>query len=501
MFSQRFRSTGRLVALALMLGLTSSLMLGCGSEDVPTTSVGAGADGGGDADGDGGSLQHLIEAGGEHYTGDLDTMRKRGIIRALVVYSRTDFFLDQGRARGIQHDFLIQFENQLNAGISKPEDKIQVRFLPVTFDQLIPALNGGLGDIAAAFLTLTDERKALVDFAASQRLLVDEIVVSHASAGELQSLDDLAGKQVYVLRNSSYAEHLRKLNAQFAERNLAPIQVTEGESHLLSEDILEMVNAGIVPMTVVDGYRAELWAKVMPNLRLHTELKLSEKKNVGWAYRKNSPKLKAELDRFIASKGKGSMVGNMLFGEYFSKTAWIRNPKNNSDKLEKYLPLFRKYAEKYDHPPLALAAQAYQESALDPNAKSHAGAVGLMQLLPSTAADKNVGIKDISSVEANIHAGAKYMAFLRDRYFSDAALKPIDRRALTLAAYNAGPAKMRKVRALAEEMGLNPNVWANNVEVATARLVGREPVTYVANILKYQTAYQLAERLRAQRDD
>lgn len=460
------------------------LLSACGSEDAEVS----------DPDGLN-ELAGQVGYVGESHFGDLSDIRSRGVIRALVTYSRTDFFLDQGQSRGIQRDFLDQFEKQLNAGVSKAENKVHVRYLPVTFDQLIPSLNAGLGDVAAAFLTVTDERKEVVDFIPSPRLSIDEIVVSHEDVDDLSSLDDLAGREVYVLRNSSYAEHLRKLSDEMEERGLDAIKVVEGDSSLLSEDILELVNAGIVPITVVDNYRAELWAKVMPDLRLHEDLAVAQGNKIGWAVRKNSPQLKQELTRFFAKKGKGSLVGNMLFNEYFTNVEWIKDPDKNDDKLEDYLPLFERYGKQYDFDPLALAAQAYQESRLNPKAKSHAGAVGLMQLLPSTAADKNVDIPNISSDENNVHAGTKYMAFLRERYFSDPVIKAVDKKALTLAAYNAGPAKVRKMRALAEKMGLDPNVWSNNVEIAAGRLVGREPVTYVNNIQKYYVAYKLSEQL------
>ncbi len=447
------------------------------------------------------SLLELIESVGEVRFGDLEAIRERGVLRALVTYSRTDFFLDHGRIRGIQADFLREFEKQLNAGIEDPTRRTRVHFLPVAFDQLIPALNAGLGDVAAAFLTLTPERLQMVDFAASRRMTVDEIVVSHQAAPALGGLEDLAGREVYVLRNSSYAEHLRKLNDGFRERGLAPVAVVEADPLLLSEDILEMVNAGIVDVTVVDSYRAELWARVLPALVLHHDLRLAEGNAVGWAVRETSPRLKAELESFITAKGKGSLIGNILFREYFENTQWIEDPtEGERRRVERYFALFREYGERYGFDELMLAAVAFQESGLRHDRRSHRGAVGIMQLLPTTAADPNVGIPDISDVEDNIHAGTRYLAFLRDRYFADPAITEADRRALTWAAYNAGPAKVRRMRALAAELGLDPDVWFGNVEVAAGRIVGRETVTYVANIQKYYVAYQLARRVRAAKD-
>ncbi len=141
-----------------------------------------------------------------------------------------------------------------------------------------------------------------------------------------------------------------------------------------------------------------------------------------------------------------------------------------------------------------LAALAYQESGLDQSVRSNAGAVGIMQVLPSTAADPNVGIPDITTMENNIHAGTKYLRFLRDRYFSDPAVDDFNQTLFSFASYNAGPARVRQLREEASRTGLDPNVWFGNVEHVAAKRVGRETVQYVSNIAKYYVAYKLSKR-------
>jgi membrane-bound lytic murein transglycosylase MltF len=190
-------------------------------------------------------------------------------------------------------------------------------------------------------------------------------------------------------------------------------------------------------------------------------------------------------------------LGNVLFTRYYENTRWIQNPLSESarDRLEKYHTLFQKYANEYKFDWLLVAALAFQESRLNPKKKSPRGAVGLMQIKPSTAKDKNIRIKDINKVDNNVHAGVKYLAFLRDRYFSSPKIEPGSRDHFTLAAYNAGPAKVRKMRAKAEEMGLDPNVWFRNVERAAQQMVGSETTRYVANIYKYYLAYTLLNNL------
>jgi membrane-bound lytic murein transglycosylase MltF len=152
---------------------------------------------------------------------------------------------------------------------------------------------------------------------------------------------------------------------------------------------------------------------------------------------------------------------------------------------------FKHYAEQYDFDYLIMAAQAYQESGLDQSKKSHAGAIGVMQLLPSTAADRNVNISEIQKLENNIHAGTKYMRFIINRYFKDEPMDDVNKMLFAFAAYNAGPAKVIKLRKKTAAMGLNPNLWFHNVEVAAAKVIGRETVQYVSNIYKYYLAYRM----------
>ena len=433
----------------------------------------------------------------EKFTGDLPEMRKRKRIRALVTYSKTDFFFHQGGAMGVQTEFLREYEKFLNKGVKRAEDRIHITFLPVRFSELLPALQQGKGDIAAAFLTITPQREKEVNFASGGKLKVGELVVTNKAVKPLENIEDLAGKTVYVLNQSSYVEHLRHLNETFRQKKLAPIRIEQADPNLLSEDILELVNSGVVAITVVDDYKARLWEQVLPDIRVHENLKVTEANTIGWATRKDNKALIRSLDAFALKIRKGTLLGNMLFKRYYRDTGWINNPVSKEElrKLEAFVALFRKYAERYDFDHLALLAQAYQESGLDHAKKSHRGAVGIMQLLPSTAADANVNIGNIRNLENNIHAGTKYLAFIRDRYFNDAAINTENRLALTWAAYNAGPARVQKMRDKAKKMGLDPDIWFSNVELAAGKMTGRETVQYVANIYKYYVAYKLASQV------
>jgi len=221
-----------------------------------------------------------------------------------------------------------------------------------------------------------------------------------------------------------------------------------------------------------------------------------------WAFRKDSPQLAAEVNAFIRANRKGTLMGNILFKRYLKNTKWVTHALSSSAiaKFNASIDLFRRYGEQYDFDHLMLAALGYQESRLDQSVRSGAGAVGVMQLLRSTASDPNVGIPNIDELEPNIHAGTKYLRFLRDRYFEDAAMSEVNKTLFTFASYNAGPARIRGLRAKAEAAGLDPNVWFNNVEVIASREIGRETVQYVSNIYKYYIAYRQTERHREQKE-
>jgi len=443
-------------------------------------------------------------------TGDLSEMREARMIRALVTYNKTGFFLDGGAVHGFEVELLKQYEKFLNEGVKKENERIHIFVIPVAFKDLGQALRGGLGDLVAAGATVTPFRQEYVNFSIPYLKNIDELVVSHASAGDINSIKDLAGRKVHVLTGSSYAGHLAELNARFENQGLAPVEIVEPGAYLQTEDILEMVSAGIVKLAIADSHLADAWAQVLPNLRVHHDVSINSGGEIAWAVRKENPELLESLNTFLREHRKGTLLGNIFFKRYFQDTKWIGNPlaEGERKKLQDLLEVFARYSDEHGFDWAAIAAQGYQESRLDQNVRSAAGAIGIMQLLPSTAADPNVGIPDISTIENNVKAGVKYMAFLRDRYFSDPAIPPEDQVYFAFAAYNAGPARVRQLRDKASTMGLDPNRWFDNVERAAMIVVGRETVRYVANIYKYYVAYRLIvdqvverERQRAEAHD
>jgi membrane-bound lytic murein transglycosylase MltF len=429
----------------------------------------------------------------EPFHGDFEAMVDEREIRVLVTYSKTNFFLDGGTQRGITAEALREFESALNKELKLGRRPLHVAAIPVLRDQLIPYLEEGRGDMAIASLTITPERERRVDFSLPVARDIRELVVTGPRSPEITTIDGLAGKRIFVRPSSSYRESLDVLNASFRERGLEEIQIAAASEYLETEDLLEMVNAGLIKITIADGYLASFWSQVLPNIVAREDLPIATGGNIGWALRRDATGLKEPVDRFVKTFHAGSLLGNTLINRYLKNTKFVKNALAGKDRerFAEMIHLFRKFGEQYDFDSLMIAAQAYQESRLDQSVVSRAGAIGVMQLLPSTAADKSVGIPDISTIENNIHAGTKYLRYIVDHYFDDPAIDEVNRTLFAFASYNAGPNRIRRLRAKAAEQGFSPNVWFRNVEVVVANEVGREPVQYVRNIFKYYTAYKL----------
>lgn len=426
------------------------------------------------------------------FTGDLDEIAERRFLRVLVAPSRTSFFFTESGPKGFDVELMRAFEKHLNKGVPASQ-RVRIAFVPVPYEDLLPLLKDGIGDVAAGGLTVLSSRRELVDFSDPYLRDVEEVVVHHRSVEGLRTMADLGGRIVTVRKDTSYGEHLRALADQQRSAGGPALEVREIGSYLATEDILEMVNAGIFKLTVSDRYLAEAWARVMPDLVVQTDLVVAEGGELAWAVRKETPNLLKKINEFVRMNRKGTLLGNILFTRYFERDRWLANPSEAAlgPKFRSLLTLFQKYGDRYDFDWLGIAAQGYRESGLDQAKKSSAGAVGVMQIKPSTAADKNVGVTGIEDVENNIHAGVKYMAFLRNRYFSGSELAPEDKVDFTLAAYNAGPSRIITLRRKAAEQGLDPDRWMGHVELVAAREVGREPVDYVRDIRAYWVAFAL----------
>ncbi len=439
------------------------------------------------------NMDHIMQP----QKGDLPDMINRRAIRVLTTYSKTFFFIDKGTQRGATHDLFIALEKDLNNQLAKEKKlkqkhlKVRIVFIPVTRDNLFKALNEGKGDIAAANLTITSSRQEQVAFTTPLYSDVKELLVSGPSSPDVKNLEQLSGKTVFVRRSSSYYESLQRLNARFAKASLPPVILQEAPEALEDEDLLEMLNAGLIPLIVVDRHKALFWKQVFPKIQVHENIVLRDGGSIAWAVRKDNPQLLAVLNNFVKNNRQGSTLGNMILLRYLKSATYVKNAAANRERAKflQMVEIFRKYGERYDVDWLLMAAQGYQESRLNQSVRSHVGAIGVMQVMPATGKELKVG--DIKKIDPNIHAGVKYMRWMIDHYYGDQPMTPLDKALFSFASYNAGPARIARLRTETQKRGFDPNIWFGNVENLAAEKIGAETVTYVSNIYKYYIAYRL----------
>jgi len=428
------------------------------------------------------------------WTGDFDQMIERRFIRALLPYSRTLYFNDKGRDRGISTDLVHEFERWINKKYAKRLNKrpLTIVIIPTTRDKLLPGVVTGMGDIAIGNLTVTEERLKVVDFVSPEgSSVMNELVVSGPTSPSITSVDDLSGRTVHVRKSSSYYESLNALNERFNNEGKPAAKLVLVPDALEDEDMMEMLNAGLLEIIVVDDWKAQMWAQILPKIKVNEQAAVRKGGKVGTAIRKESPKLEAEILSFYQSFLKKQDFASYRLKQYMSRIKQIKNSTGTSElkRFEEAVTLFEKYGQLYSFDPLMLAAQGFQESQLNQNAKSHMGAIGVMQVMPDTGRELNVG--DISIIEPNIHAGARYLDNLMRKNFPDANFTQNNRALFAFASYNCGPGNVSKMRKEAVKLGLDPDMWFNNVEIVTAQKIGMETTTYVRNIFKYYVSYRL----------
>ncbi len=426
-------------------------------------------------------------------TGDLDEMAKARAIRALVIVNPIGFFYRAGHPQGIQYEALEEFQKFANMKLKTGKLPVKVVFLPMRPDQLEAALTQGLGDMIAQGVVITPEREQRVAFSVPIQKDVSQVIVTGAALGSISSFDGLAGTPIYVNPLTTAYENLRKISDERQKAGKSPLDVRAADKNLFDDDLIEMVNAGLIPATVTTQGRAELWAQVLPNIKAHSDLAVATGIDVGWVMRKSNPQLKQLVDEFVETHAVGTAFGNTLLRRYLQNTKWIKNSISTEElkKFNDYAQYFKKYAAEYNFDYLMLAAQGYQESLLDQNRKSHVGAVGIMQVMPKLAAANPINVPGVNDADGNIHAGAKMLRNIADTYFNDPGIDPLNKTLFTFASYNAGPNRIVRLRKKAQADGLDPNVWFGNVELEVAKEVGQETVNYVSNIYKYYVAYKL----------
>jgi len=431
-------------------------------------------------------------------TGDLDEMVKQRNIRALVILNPIGFFYDQGLPRGVMYEALEEFQKFANQKLNTGKLNVEVTFLPMRPDQIEAALTEGVGDMIASGIVVTSEREKRVAFSTPIQTDVTQIIVTGKSYPTISTLADLGGKEVYANPLTTYYENLQKANVQLQKANKTPMVIKAADKNLTDDDLVQMVNAGLIPATVTTKQRADLWSQVLKQIQPHPDLVIASGTQLAWVMRKDNPRLKQLVDEFLSSHSVGSSFGNTLLRRYLQNTKWVTN-STSAEKMKKFqanLELCQKYAGEYNFDYLMIAAQGYQESLLDQSKKNPSGAVGIMQVIPKNAAASPINIPNVNTADGNIHAGVKMLRNIADTYFNDPKIDPVNKTLFVFASYNAGPNRIVRLRKEAADSGLDPNVWFNNVELVAAKDIGQETVTYVSNIYKYYVAYKLALQQR-----
>jgi len=421
---------------------------------------------------------------------DFDEVKKRGSLRVLSRNNAVSYFLYKGVQRGFDYDILALFakEHGLRLELVVPENS----------SDLIPWLLEGEGDVIAASMTVTPERQAQVWFGPLYNV-VDEVVVQRASDPPIASLADLRGKTVHVRPSSSYRKTLDGLKAEHG------FQIADAPEHQETEDLIGDVAEGKVPLTVADSTIASVEDAFRDDISIGVAV--AANKEIAIAARPDAPLLQKALSAFVTKhvkrdetgKLRGSTDYNVLKKQYFENARRAQEATTDfkeTGKLSPYDDLIRQYSSTYGLDWRLMAAQAYQESRFNPDAKSWVGALGLFQVMPKTGAE--MGFMKLTDPAEGTHAGIRYMAQLIDSFDKSIPFK--HRVRFALASYNAGRGHVEDARRLAKEQGLNPNKWFKNVETTMLQLEdpkvhrhtrhgycrGSEPVQYVSEIsLRY----------------
>lgn len=435
------------------------------------------------------SKARVAEAQPAMYHDDLPGIKKRKVLRVLTRNHPATYFLWRGELMGFEYELVREFAKQQGL-------RLEI-IVPPTWADLITWLEQGRGDVIAASMTITEERKSRGLWFSQPYNYVREMVVTRKN-DMIKSINDLAGRTFVVSPNTSYWQTLSRLRDSGIALTLEA--APEGTS---TNQIIAKVATGEYDVTVADSHLLDLELTWRDDIK--GAFALGERVPHGWAVYSGKAKLLDSINAFI-KKTYRSTFYNLTYKKYFRNPRTIRRHvqlrATKSGKLSPYDTDVRKYAERYGFDWRLITAQMFQESRFNPKARSWAGARGLLQVMPRTA--RELGLTDLNEPATSIHAGVKYMAWLRDRFQQE--VLPIERTWFSLAAYNAGYGHVGDARRLAEQLNLDPNRWFDHVEQAMLLLSkpnyyrharfgyvrGGQPVHYVREIKKHYDAYTRA---------
>ena len=425
--------------------------------------------------------------------GDIKNMIKDRKIRVLLVNDGGFYGLKKGRNYGLYRNVLEKMEEELNKDFPNEDKNKRIKLIPIPIKKadLLDTLNKGYGDMVLSGNIITKEKKQQINYTKPFGKGFNNVLVTSKHEGEIRQYEDLSGKEVFIEPTSEYLKSLVQVSETMVIKGLKPIIIRALPAQLSRGGILELINDKVIGVTVMEDYKAEMWKLVYKDIVIHEDITFGENKEIAIMVRKDSPKLLEKLNEFIDRNIGGKVFTKKLTKRYTKNIKYLKDVDTGLSEKEyvKIKDTFKKYAKQYKLDPLILMAQAYQESKLQNNARSHVGAQGIMQLMKGTARDMKVG--SIRNIEGNIHAGVKYHRQIRDNFYKEKEISKKDKILFIFAGYNAGPTRIKNYRKLAKERGLNPNIWHDNVEQIVAEKIGRETIQYIENIYTYYVAYTM----------
>jgi membrane-bound lytic murein transglycosylase F len=441
-------------------------------------------------------------------TRDLDKIKKEGVLKALISYSGTSYFLYRGRPMGFEYELLERLADSLGL-------KLELRVAD-DLDNMLELLNNGEADIVAHGLSITTERKkeaAFTDYLyLTHQVLVQkkpdnwrQLTWAEIQKSLIQDPIELIGDTVSVRKNTSYFLRLKNLSNEIG----GEIIIDTLEGNLSTNRIIKMVADGDLKYTIADDNLASINASYYPDLDVKVQVSFSQR--IAWAVRLNSPKLLEATNNWIEKERK-KVDYYVIYNRYFKNIRDFRRRVKsdfyslNNKQISKYDSLIKQYADSINWDWRLLASLIYQESRFNPKARSWAGAKGLMQMMPVAA--RQMGVKNRLNPPDNIRGGTKYLELLHGKF--DSVKDSVQRLKFAIAAYNCGYYHVIDAQKLAEVKGLNKTEWDDNVEKMILELSypqnykhevveygyvrGIEPFVYVEQIFdRYEHYLKLAE--------
>lgn len=386
---------------------------------------------------------------------DLTRIIESGVLKAVVDYNSTNYFIYRGRPMGFQFELLQNLCDHMGVRL---DIKVS-NDLEETFE----GLKNGTYDVVAKNLTITSPRRTEFDFTVPLLKTRQVLVQREKSKSENDSVYingtlKLAGKKVYVQKNTSYYRRLQRISEEIGQK----IEIIEDTVYGV-EQLVARVAQGEIDYTVCDENVAELNKTYYPNLDV--SLRLSFPQNIAWAVRHGSTDWKAYLNEWII-EFKGTRKYRQLYHKYFESTRIAQRTGSDlhsitAGKISDYDEIIKKLAAQYKWDWRLIASMIYNESRFNEEAGSWNGAYGLMQLLPATA--QAFGVENYQNPQQNIKAGILFLNWI-DNQFIEELPDSAERVKFDLAAYNIGLGHVKDAQRLAGKYGKNSNVWENNVD-------------------------------------